>query len=108
MPAVTCAQVADKARLALQVVLSHTPFQRLSERFRDLPVLLGGRGKTPEVARAYGFHRTITTEQLGRALPNALPFSTEYAGRQADSLADVQCMGISILREPLAIWKATS
>ena len=57
----------------LQVVLSHTPFRELVKQFGDSPVVIAGRGRTPEVAEAYGFRKAVTTAQLEARHPHALP-----------------------------------
>ena len=58
----------------LQVVLSHTPFRELAKQFGGGPVIIVGRGRTPEVAEAYGFRKAVTTAQLEARHPHALPF----------------------------------
>jgi hypothetical protein len=57
-----------------QVVLSHTPFRQLAAKFAHEPVLVAGRGQVREVARHYGFRHVVTTHQLTRAMPAAVPF----------------------------------
>jgi ribonucleotide monophosphatase NagD (HAD superfamily) len=57
-----------------QVVLSHTPMRQLAPRYADAPVLVSGRGQVREVARHYGLRHVVTTEQLARAMPAAVPF----------------------------------
>ncbi|GMH41606.1 hypothetical protein BSKO_09516 [Bryopsis sp. KO-2023] len=59
-----------------QVVLAHTPMRDLVPRLADSPVLLSGRGTVKSVASEYGFKKTVTTEELGRAMPTATPFSS--------------------------------
>lgn len=63
----------------LQVVLSHTPYRQLVKHLGDRPVLISGRGNFHHVAREYGFTQSVTTAQLARALPDALPMSQQEA-----------------------------
>lgn len=57
-----------------QVVLSHTPFRQLAAQYAEEPVLVAGRGQVREVAHQYGFKKVVTTKQLARAMPAAVPF----------------------------------
>lgn len=63
----------------LQVVLSHTPFRELAQKFGESPVLIAGRGATPQVAASYGFRKAVTTSQLEQQYPHALPFKGAVA-----------------------------
>lgn len=58
-----------------QVVLSHTPYRELVPELGEVPVLIAGRGHVQDVARRYGFQRTITTRQLVRLHPDMVPFA---------------------------------
>jgi hypothetical protein len=59
-----------------QVILAHTPMRELAAgALAEQPVLVSGRGRSLEVARAYGFRRALNTRQLGAAMPPATPFS---------------------------------
>ena len=59
----------------MQVVLSHTPYRQLVKHLGNRPVLISGRGNFHHVAREYGFTQSVTTEQLARSIPDALPLS---------------------------------
>lgn len=158
-PLCTCPGTSPKRRLpgTLQVVLSHTPFRQLAQKYADLPVLISGRGQVGrmglcrrsimplvpllppqcwaarscqpagpsqqrqqkqdtvvaaawwwpgsnwpglgsslppacaaprrhaaclqvrDVARRYGFKHVVTTHQLTRAMPAAVPFHEDQA-----------------------------
>ena len=57
-------------------MLSHTPFKELVPRLGNLPVLIAGRHpQIEEVAKSYGFRKTVTTAQLAAAHPSAVPFA---------------------------------
>jgi hypothetical protein len=76
------------------VVLSHTPFRRLAREtpLGALPVLVSGRGQTAQVAAEYGFKHMVTTEQLLRAIPEALPFaSAAVAGESPEAQRNGGC-----------------
>ena len=60
--------------LPKQVVLSHTPFQQAASQLADQPVLVVGRGDVVNVARTYGLRKIVSTVQLARAFPTAVPF----------------------------------
>lgn len=60
-----------------QIVLSHTPFRPLAEEYSNKPVLVVGRGDVMEISKSYGFRATVTTSQLAKALPLAVPFWSE-------------------------------
>ena len=65
----------EQAAFQLQVVLSHTPYRQLVKHLGDKPVLISGRGNFHHVAREYGFTQSVSTDQLARAWPDALPMS---------------------------------
>ena len=57
-------------------MLSHTPFKELVPQLGNLPVLIAGRHpQIEEVAKSYGFRKTVTTAQLAAAHPSAVPFA---------------------------------
>ena len=47
----------------------------LAARFRDVPVLVCGKGDSLGVAQSYGFSKAVTSRQLVEARPSAAPFS---------------------------------
>lgn len=57
-----------------QIVLSHSPFQSLTQKLSSNPVLVIGRGDVETVAKSYGLKKTITTKQLVDTHPTAVPF----------------------------------
>eukprot|EP00877_Chromochloris_zofingiensis_P014983 jgi/Chrzof1/9739/Cz04g14030.t1 len=57
-----------------QVILSHTPMRSLAHKLSQQPVLIAGRGDVVHVAHTYGFQQVMTTHQIARAMPTALPF----------------------------------
>jgi len=60
-----------------RMVLSHTPFRPLAERFREKRVLLVGSSDTTEVAKSYGFdvgNMAVTSHQLVKAIPEIYPW----------------------------------
>jgi hypothetical protein len=59
------------------VVLGHTAFRNLVPRYANEAVLIVGSGHSVDAARAYGFKNTITTAQLMRAMPAAVPFAND-------------------------------
>jgi hypothetical protein len=62
---------------AHQVILAHTPMKELQPEYQDASVLIVGRGRSLDAARAYGFSKAVSTQQLAAALgPDAVPFST--------------------------------
>ncbi|KAK9829998.1 hypothetical protein WJX72_009132 [[Myrmecia] bisecta] len=79
------AQLSDWLDVAVspqQVVLSHTPFRQLAPRLGHQPVLIIGHGDIAHVAKEYGFHKAVTTDELAVALgSSALPF---HRGSQAE------------------------
>ncbi len=58
-------------------MLSHTPYRQLVKHLGDCPVLISGRGNFHHVAREYGFTHSVSTDQLARAFPDALPLSQQ-------------------------------
>jgi HAD superfamily hydrolase (TIGR01456 family) len=61
-----------------QVILSHTPYRSLAAQYSDHPVLIIGRDHSiVEVAKNYGFRRTISSQQIARSDPTAFPFWSE-------------------------------
>ena len=56
------------------MVLAHTPFRSLAASLGDKPVLVAGSGDVAHVAATYGFKHVVTTGDLARALPSAVPF----------------------------------
>ena len=65
------------------MVLSHTPFRALAAKLGNMPVLVAGAGEVPQVAAAYGFKHVVTTTDLARALPSAVPFWKSNPGGRA-------------------------
>jgi HAD superfamily hydrolase (TIGR01456 family) len=67
-----------------QVILSHTPYRSLASKYTDTPVLIIGRNHSiVEVAKNYGFKKTISSQQIARSDPTAFPFwsqKEEWAG----------------------------
>jgi HAD superfamily hydrolase (TIGR01456 family) len=68
-----------------QIVLSHTPFQSLTQKLSSNPVLVIGRGDVELVAKSYGLNKTITTRQLVAAHPTAVPFCKDLLNDDEDS-----------------------
>ena len=66
-----------------QVVLAHTPFRSLAASLGSKPVLVAGMGEVADVASAYGFRHVVTTHDLARALPSAVPFWKDTGGAYA-------------------------
>jgi hypothetical protein len=64
------------------VILSHTPMRALAAKYADRPVLISGRHDVLNVARAYGFSKALSTEQLGAAYPASTPFISYLGGQQ--------------------------
>lgn len=46
----------------------------LAHKLSQQPVLIAGRGDVVHVAHTYGFQQVMTTHQIARAMPTALPF----------------------------------
>lgn len=61
--------------LCWQVVLSHTPFRLLADTLGNVPVMVSGRGHVVDVARRYGFKKTVTSKHIARLLPTSVPFA---------------------------------
>jgi len=58
------------------VILAHTTFQELLLELHESAVLVAGRHSALQVARAYGFKRAVSTQQLAAAYgAPAVPFS---------------------------------
>jgi hypothetical protein len=57
----------------------------LVRALHDRPVLISGRGSCAEVAHLYGLRRSLTTTQLGAAMPSSTPFSSYPAPSHASS-----------------------
>jgi HAD superfamily hydrolase (TIGR01456 family) len=68
-------QLLDVAVTADQVILSHTPYRSLAANYSDKPVLIIGRNHSIiEVAKNYGFNKTVSSQQIARCDPTAFPF----------------------------------
>ena len=63
-----------------QVVLAHTPFRSLAANLGSKPILVAGMGEVAHVAATYGFKHVVTTRDLARASPSAVPFWKDRAG----------------------------
>ncbi|CAL1149430.1 unnamed protein product [Cladocopium goreaui] len=64
-----------------RMLLSHTPFRPLAERFREKRVLLVGSKDTAEVAESYGFdvgNMAVTSSQIVKALPEIYPWPVTH------------------------------
>ncbi|CAE7853588.1 hypothetical protein AK812_SmicGene9472 [Symbiodinium microadriaticum] len=63
---------------ANRMLLSHTPFRALADRFQDRRVLVVGASRTAEVAASYGFDfasgLAVTTPQIASGTPEICPF----------------------------------
>ncbi|KAI8114238.1 hypothetical protein M9434_002364 [Picochlorum sp. BPE23] len=57
-----------------QMILSHSPFRKLSSNFQSKPVLVVGRGDSQHVARHYGYSHIISSKQLIERNPSCVPF----------------------------------
>ena len=47
-----------------QIILSHTPMKSLVEKYENSKVLIVGSRKSPEVAKHYGFKKSIGVEGI--------------------------------------------
>lgn len=56
-----------------QVIVCHTPFKGLVEKYGDSPILILGREDCLEVAQSYGFKQVYTTTMVHEMLPHAVP-----------------------------------
>ncbi|KAK9837525.1 hypothetical protein WJX84_006214, partial [Apatococcus fuscideae] len=83
-----------------QVVLSHTPYRQLAKRLGDRPVLISGRGNFHHVAREYGFTQSVSTEQLARACPDALPLSQQQPDDHDDGPCPIHDLGLGSEDKP--------
>lgn len=82
-----------------QVILSHTPYRSLAAKYTNTPVLIIGRNHSiVEVAKSYGFNKTISSQQIARSDPTAFPFWAQkedwVAGPSADRYVPKLRMGI--------------
>ena len=62
-------------------MLAHTPFRSLAASLGSKPVLVAGMGEVAHVAATYGFKHVVTSRDLARALPSAVPFWKDGAGQ---------------------------
>ncbi|KAK9831207.1 hypothetical protein WJX74_007420 [Apatococcus lobatus] len=83
-----------------QVVLSHTPYRKLVKHLGDKPVLISGRGNFHHVAREYGFTQCVSTTQLARALPDALPLSQQEPDDHEEGPCPVHDLGLGSEEKP--------
>lgn len=67
-------QILDVPISPSQVILSHTPMQRLVQKYHQRPVLVMGSMKVPQIAASYGFAKILTIPDLLHAEPTSYPF----------------------------------
>ena len=84
---------------AEQIVLSHTPYRPLASSYANDPVLIIGRGTDIRtVAQHYGFNKTVTTAELARAMPTAVPFMSQQHYYQTTTPTSSSASSSSIVR----------
>lgn len=58
---------------AEHIICAHTPLKELVPKYKDRPILIGGRGDILEISKHYGFNKAITGVELYSLMPHLCP-----------------------------------
>lgn len=74
------------------IILAHTPFKKLVDKYRTRNIMILGNDKCIHVAREYGFQKIVTTKDIVSYKPLISPWKYNYG------LKDAQ---VALMRDPI-------
>jgi len=95
--------LSEKMQLEIhsgQIILSHTPMRTLADVFSRKRVMILGCRNEMEVARQYGFERTVSPQQFCAQHPDLYPFRN-VALVGCDLYKDEEIEGILVMHDPV-------
>eukprot|EP01080_Neovahlkampfia_damariscottae_P009686 gene9686-1892_t len=82
-----------------QIILSHTPMKSLVEKYGDSKVLIVGSRKSSEVAKQYGFEKSIGVEEYAHQNPHLFPKKV-YQKKFAQDKNEEPFKAVLVLHDP--------